>query len=133
MGWVYLVGERLDEMNDERNRQDRRPLDWGDVARLTGLNSALLRNLENNSELRATNTRFLDSLCRFFACGMDDLLKMVPEGPSEADHGRIDELLGRDTDHDSRSEFHVDMLYGQEAQRWWREHRDEYRPPIRLR
>jgi hypothetical protein len=133
MGWVYLVGERLEEMNAERNRHERRPLDWGDIAKLTGINSGLLRNLENNSELKATNTRFLDSLCRLFGCGVDNLLKMVPEGPPETDHRRIDEFLGRDPNRDPIPDFHIEVLYGEEAQRWWREHRDDYRPPLRRR
>lgn len=133
MGWVYLVGERLDEMNAERNRQDRRPLNWEDVARLTGIHAALLRNLENNSELRATNTRFLDSLCRFFVCGTNDLLQMAPPGPTQTDHGQIDEFLQRDPVRELLPDYHINVLYGDEAQHWWREHRDEFRPPIRRR
>ena len=133
MGWVFLVGERLDAMNAERDREGRRSLDWGDVEKLTGINTGLLRNLENNSELRATNTRFLDSLCRLFACGADDLLRMAPERPPRMDSGRIDEFLERDPDRDPKPDFHINILYGDEAQRWWREHRNDYRPPHRRR
>jgi hypothetical protein len=129
MGWIYLVGDQLDAMNVDRGRQGRRPLVWGDVQKLTGISAGLLRNLENNSELKATNTRFLGSLCRLFACGSDDLIRMVPGRPEEPDHGRNDDLLKSG----QKPNYHIDVLYGEGAQRWWRENRDGFRPPIRSR
>jgi hypothetical protein len=133
MGWVYLIGEHLDAMNIQRRLEGRQPLTWGDVKRLTGINDGLLRNLENNSELKATNTRFLDSLCRFFACGVDSLVSMVPDRPEQPDHNSIDRFLNHDLVRGVQPGYHVDLLYGEDAQRWWRENRDLHRPIIRRR
>ncbi len=133
MGWIYLLGEKLDSMNADRLRHDRVPLTWAHVESLTGIHERLLRNLENNSELKATNTRFLDSLCRFFACGADELVKMVPDRPRQPDYDLIDRFLGGGFEDGRQPDCHVDVLYGEAAQAWWRENRDRYRPSIRRR
>jgi hypothetical protein len=48
------------------------------------------------NQLRATNTRFLDSLCRLFACDADDLIRMAPERPRAVDHVAIDRYAEAD-------------------------------------
>ena len=133
MGWVYLLNRRLEEMNERRAAEGRSLLTWTEVEMLTGVKESLLRNLAYNSILRTTNTRFLDSLCRFFGCGIDQLIQPVPpRAPRPHDQAQLDELL--ETIRSGQQvlpDYHIDRLYGEAAEVWWREHLQETRTSIR--
>ncbi len=133
MGWAYLLDRRLEEMNARREAEGRSPLTWKEVESLTGVKESLLRNLAYNSILRTTNTRFLDSLCRFFGCGLGDLVQQVPQphlGPP--DQEEVDRLLAAiRAGEQPTTDYHVDRLYGDDAVDWWRQHLAEIRASIR--
>jgi len=132
MGWVYLLNRRLEEMNVQRSEEGRTPLTWREVEMLTGVKEGLLRNLAYNSILRTTNTRFLDSLCRFFGCELSELVQQVPEpNPGRPEQGEIDRLLEAiRSEHGETPDYHVDRLYGPSAEAWWRLHLTEIRAGI---
>lgn len=133
MGWVYLLDQRLEEMNRRREAEGRNPLTWKDVEVLTGVKESLLRNLAYNSILRTTNTRFLDSLCRFFDCEIGQLIQQVPpRNPGHLDQDEIDRRLEMNqAGHHELTEYHIDRLYGDVAEEWWRAHLQETRAALR--
>ncbi len=133
MGWVYLLNRRLDEMNSRRAAEGRTPLTWAEVELLTGVKESLLRNLAYNSILRTTNTRFLDSLCRFFGCEISQLIQPAPrQAPGPPQQDQIDGLLEAIRSGQLVSaDFHIDRLYGDAAEEWWRDNLQEIRPPLR--
>jgi hypothetical protein len=139
MPWGFLLDNRLHEMNQERANQGRRPLTWEDVERLTGVKQKVLLNLAYNSEPRATNTRFIEALCRFFCCGPKDLMTLVTPGErdvlrvsDEPDHDEIDRLL--DVSREGGEEvpdYHVTRLYEEDATLKWRAGLGEIRARLR--
>lgn len=133
MGWVYLLDRRLEEMNSRREAEGRTPLTWTEVEVLTGVKESLLRNLAYNSILRTTNTRFLDSLCRFFGCEIGQLIQQVPpQNPGRPDQDEIDRRLEMNqAGHHELADYHIDRLYGDAAEEWWREHLQETRAALR--
>lgn len=121
MGWRFLLDDRLQEFNDGRVARGRKPLSWADVARLIGVSRQALQNLASNRELKVTNTRHLEALCRFFGCELDRV--MVPEPPlgGSSPDDELDAYLdGKATDPQSRPGFHVDELYSEDASKEWK-------------
>lgn len=65
---------------------------WKAISAATGISAGTLSRIAANKRAWTTNTRHLDSLCRYFGCGLDDLLEFEPR-------------LGRE------SSVHIDDLY----------------------
>jgi DNA-binding Xre family transcriptional regulator len=57
---------------------------WAEISRVTGISAGSLSRLAANRGAWTTNTRHLDSLCRYFRCGLDDLLEFEPRLGMEA-------------------------------------------------
>ncbi len=122
MGWTFNLDPLLQRFNDTRRRQDRPPLSWAQIAPLLGMSRQALQNLASNRELKATNTRFVEAICRFFRCRPDQLLVFTP--PLERDPVYQDEVdrlvaLGRELEPAERPAYHVEVLYGEEAADQW--------------
>ena len=127
MGWKFEVDRRLEAMNRRRQRQGRPPLILRDVALLTGIQYKSLLNLARNSTLRATNTRFIDALCAFFGCDPSQIMVRNPALQREPDDGEIDQMLARMLAGETpQAAFHVETLYGAEAEQQWRVDRDDH-------
>lgn len=121
MGWVFQLQPLLERVNRRRQEQRRSPLSWAQVGRLLGMSRQSLQNLASNREPKATNTRFVESFCRFFECSPADLLVLAPPPAPEVDQDEIDRLiaLGRELEPGERPYYHVEELYGAEATRRW--------------
>jgi len=121
MGWIFRLEPMLDQMNQRRRAQNREPLSWAQVGRLLGMSRQALQNLASNRELKATNTRFLESFCRFFDCGPAEMLALAPPPEPAPDHDEIDRLLAlnRVLEQHERPNYHVEELYGARAARRW--------------
>jgi DNA-binding Xre family transcriptional regulator len=116
----------LERMNEERRAQGRPPLTWAQVGRLLGMSRQSIQNLASNRELKATNTRFLEAVCRFFGCQPQELLVLTPRLGPGLDPNELDRLvaLDRELEGDERPPFHVEVLYSEEAALRWRFQRD---------
>jgi hypothetical protein len=139
MAWRFLLEDRLDEFNRARESRGRSPLRWADVSFLIGASRQSLQNLASNRELKVTNTRLLDSLCRFFHCGIDQLLEPAPELGDQVPDEEIDRLLAvKQAQKDAgiperefaleskdRPPFHLDALYGPEVRKEWKAASDD--------
>ena len=124
MGWMFRLEPLLEEMNTSRRNAGLRPLTWTQVAPLLGMSRQVLQNLASNRKLMATNTRFLESMCRFFNCGLPELLMLAPPRMDAIDHWDVERLvaLGRELHPDERPSYHVEVLYGEDAEgRWTRD------------
>src|SRR5262245_23723254 len=111
MGWGFLLENRLDEMNRARVGPGKQPLTWGDIEILTGVKWKVLLTLAYKTEPKATNTRFIEALCRFFCCGPEDLMTLMPPADrDEPDHDEIDRLLALSREGGELPDYHVARL-----------------------
>lgn len=134
MGWRYLLEDRLEEFNRARTSRGRQPLRWSDVGFVIGVSRQALQNLASNREMKVTNTRHLDALCRFFGCRIDQIMEPVPVIEGSPPDDELDRLIGikdrlkqegvaeKDIilDVEDRPPCHIDQLYNQEALALWK-------------
>ena len=139
MGWRFLLEDRLQEFNEAREARGRKPLRWADVSFLIGVSRQSLQNLASNRELKVTNTRLLDSLCRFFRCRIDQILEPVPELGDQIPDEEVERLLAvKQAQKEAgvperefalkpkdRPEFHLDVLYGDAVRKDWKSALDD--------
>jgi DNA-binding Xre family transcriptional regulator len=119
--WVFRLDVLLDRHNEARRAEGRSALTWAQIAPLLGVSRQALQNLASNREPKATNTRFLEAVCRFFGCGPQDVLTFAPPLQGAVDPEAIDRLLslGREPQPRERPACHVDVLYGEAALARW--------------
>jgi transcriptional regulator with XRE-family HTH domain len=132
MGWVFRLNDLLAELNERRTAEGRAPLTWAQVGSLLGMSRQALQNLASNRELKVTNTRFLEAFCRFFGKEIHELIYLFPPLSVEGvDQDEIDRLiaLGRELEPQERPEYHVDVLYDEEAALRWRVHQGRFDEP----
>lgn len=134
MGWRYLLEDRLKEFNRGRTQRGRQPLRWADVGFVIGVSRQALQNLASNREMKVTNTRHLDALCRFFNCRIDQIMEPVPEMEGAPPDDELDRLIATKErlkqegvpekdivlEPEDRPLFHIDELYNQEALDRWK-------------
>jgi len=134
MAWRYLLEERLKDFNGGRVRRGREPLRWPDVSFMIGVSRQALQNLASNRELKVTNTRLLDSLCRFFNCKLTDLMVPVPEPEGVIDDDELDRLIALKGEmkergvpereyaltESDRPPCHIDVLYDKAVREDWK-------------
>ena len=134
MAWRYLLEDRLSEFNHGRVRRGRQPLRWPDVSFMIGVSRQALQNLASNRELKVTNSRLLDSLCRFFNCKLTDLMVPVPEPEGLLADDELDRLIAlkermkedgvQERDFalivGDRPSCHIDVLYDTAVRKEWK-------------
>lgn len=126
MAWRFRLESLLGELNHVRAQEGRPPLSWSQVAPLLGMSRQSLQNLASNREMKVTNTRFLEAMCRFFGCSVQELMEPVPPIQGRCDQSEVDRLVSpsRELEPGERPSYHVEELYGGEATNYWRELRD---------
>lgn len=111
----FLLKDRLDELNADRQRDGEPPLSWSDVAREIGVTRQMLATLAGNTSLIATSTRVIEACCRFFRCGPEKIFELHP--PPAVPYS-----------------CRADVLYGPEEQRKFRDSQERQQiglPPVR--
>ena len=93
MAWKFLLDERLGEFNQRRVQHGRQALRWPDVSFMIGVSRQLLQNLASNRQVKVTNTRLLDALCRFFNCKLTEIMVPEPEPVGCLADDEVDRLL----------------------------------------
>lgn len=122
MGWEFRLESLLEELNRNRVRMGRSEITWTEVARLLGMSRQALQNLASNRELKVTNTRFLEAICRFFGKPIQEVVTLVPPlDTNGVDMNEVDPLvdLDRELRPNERPPFHIEELYGQRAKERW--------------
>lgn len=127
MGWRFRLDPLLNELNRERVLHGRAELSWSQIAPLLGMSRQSLQNLASNRDLKVTNTRFLEAMCRFFGRPIGDLIELVPPIGDGVNHEELDRLvaLGRELEPFERPAYHVEALYGPEAESRWEQLRGQ--------
>lgn len=127
MGWRFRLEPLLAELNQRRLQEGRAPMSWSQVAPLLGMSRQSLQNLASNRDLKVTNTRFLEAMCRFFGCQIQDLLVAVPSVEGGVDQNEVDRLtaLNRELQPTEQPAYHVEKLYDSDALARWPAERDQ--------
>ena len=69
---------RLTELSYRKGVEEGREITWKEISEKTGISAGVLSNLASPRGGAATNTRYLESLCRYFKVGPNDLIEFVP-------------------------------------------------------
>ncbi len=73
-----MIRFRLPELLLEKERQEGRRIPWREVADATGISRQVLANLASRERAMVTNTAYVESICRYFACEVQDLIEFDP-------------------------------------------------------
>jgi hypothetical protein len=74
----FMIKFRLPELLLEKERRENRRIGWGGVAEATGISRQVLANLAARNRAVVTNSAYIETLCRYFGCGTQDLMELVP-------------------------------------------------------
>jgi len=73
-----MIQSQLGVLIAKKERDEGRRWTYDDIKEATGLSATTIHRLvRGTSKMYAANT--LDALCRFFKCGVGDLLTYVPD------------------------------------------------------
>lgn len=78
-----MVRSNVGVLIAQKESREGRKLPYRIVTQETGLSSGVLTRLVN-SEFDRVERGTLDTLCRFFGCGIGELLEYVPDGQGKA-------------------------------------------------
>lgn len=82
---------KLTSLLRQREEREGRVITWREVSDATGISVSTLSTLASPRTGTATNTRFVEALCRYLGCGPGELLELSP--PLEEDRRcHVDEL-----------------------------------------
>lgn len=96
-----MIRFNISRLLRDREESEGRRISWREVSEATGVSVSVLSTLASPRGGAATNTRFVEALCRYFRCTPGELLVLEP-GP-EADHGpHVDELYPEGGAHRAR-------------------------------
>jgi len=85
---------RLQDLLAEKSRRENRRITRSEVAEVTGISVQVLSSLASPDREIVTNTAFVESLCRYFGCKLDELIIFAPpQGEDAPVH--IDQLYPR--------------------------------------
>jgi putative transcriptional regulator len=73
-----MIRFRLPELLLEKERRENHRIGWQGIAEATGISRQVLANLAARNRAVVTNTAYVDTLCRYFACRLEDLMELVP-------------------------------------------------------
>lgn len=86
-----MLSFRFQDLLAEKSRRERRRISRAEVAEATGISVQVLSSLASPDRAIVTNSAFLEALCRFFGCTLDEFVVFDPPlGKKAATH--IDEL-----------------------------------------
>lgn len=77
-----MIRSRLKWLRLEKEEKEGRKLPYAVISEETGLSQGVLVRLMN-SKFDRVEVPTLNALCKYFACGMGDLLEYVPEDGGE--------------------------------------------------
>ena len=73
-----MIRFRLGELLSDLNFRTGQRLEWQHVSQATGIHRSTLSKMLNTRGYNAT-THNIDLLCRFFGCGVGDVMQYVPD------------------------------------------------------
>lgn len=73
-----MIRYRLADLLAKKSFHEGRRIEWTEVAQACGIHRITLSKMVNRRGYNATTTN-LDRLCRYFQCGIGELLEYVPD------------------------------------------------------
>jgi putative transcriptional regulator len=73
-----MIRFRMIELLREKSVSSNQRIDWGDVAIATGIHRTTLSKINNTRGYNVTSSN-IDRLCKYFNCGVGDLMVYVPD------------------------------------------------------
>lgn len=86
-----MIRFRLTQLLRLKEERESRTISWKEVSEATGVSVSVLSALASPRGGATTNTRFVESLIRYFQCTPSDLLDLVPP-PGEENRCHVDDL-----------------------------------------
>ena len=85
---------RFQELLAQKSRRENRRITRAEIAEATGISIQVLSSLASPDRKIVTNTAFVESVCRYFGCKIDELIVFdPPQGEDAPVH--IDRLYPR--------------------------------------
>lgn len=82
-----MIRFKLAELLAEKSFNERRRIEWREVAEATGIHRSTLSRMVNTPGYNGT-TQSLDALCKYFGCDLGDVAVYLPDDPSvDGGHG----------------------------------------------
>ncbi|MGI4790373.1 MAG: helix-turn-helix domain-containing protein [Janthinobacterium lividum] len=78
-----MVVSRMPRLKLGKEEREKRKLTYRVIASEAGISSGVVTRLMNGVPDRI-DTEIVDTLCRYFGCGIGDLLEYVPDETKEA-------------------------------------------------
>ena len=82
---------RIKERLAERSWEEGRRITLKEMSQATGIGPAVLSSLGSPGRTTVTNTRYLEAICRYLHCTLDELVEFSPER-SDSEPCHIDVL-----------------------------------------
>ena len=83
-----MIMSKVRRLRFEKQEQEGRKLTYTVMQQETGLAAATLASLLKNDPIERINGQTLDTLCRYFACGVGDVLEFVPDKEGQSNVGQ---------------------------------------------
>ena len=77
-----MIRCKIKYLRVKKEEEEDRKLTYKVITEETGLSEGVLVRLMN-SNFERVETPTLNALCRYFGCGIGELLEYVPDGPAE--------------------------------------------------
>jgi DNA-binding Xre family transcriptional regulator len=97
-----MIRFKLLRLLQNREERENRRISWKEVSEATGISPTVLSNLASPRPGAVTNSRYIETLVRYFRCGLDDLIELVPPLDGDAPH-HVDELYPRGAEPEGNS------------------------------
>lgn len=89
MGY-FMLRFKITELAYRKGVAEGREITWKEIGEKTGISAGVISNLASPRGGAATNTRYLESLCRYFKVSVDSLVEFTPpveeDIPCDVDH-----------------------------------------------
>jgi len=76
-----MIRFRLKELIADKEYKEQRKITLIEISDSTGVNRTSLSKMQNPAYRHSTTTNAIDALCRYFDCGVGDLMVYVPDEP----------------------------------------------------
>lgn len=77
---------KIKEQIAAKSRREAAKIRLKDIAEATGISVQVLSNISSATHPAVTNTAFVEALCRYFGCELQDLLEL---SPPEIEDGKV--------------------------------------------
>jgi putative transcriptional regulator len=78
-----VIYSRMRHLKFEKEEREKRKLTYEEMEQATGLAPGTLARFLKHDPLERFDGKVISALCRYFGCGIGDLLEYVPDGDTQ--------------------------------------------------